>query len=349
MITVKLKLKLTKTQESKLNHWLWNLTGVYNWVIRKIELDAVDKIYHSEYDFIRMLSGHSKRMGVASTSIVETARTAYVAWERCFNKISRKPKFKGKRNKLNSIPFRKDIFKFGSEISLQGFDRVKFHKQDIPEGKIKTGRIIKRASGWYLSLTIETSPRSIEIRGNGAVGIDPGFKTSISLSNGDKIEQPKEFALASNRLAQAQRGGNKKLSARLQERIGNRRKDNNHKLSRKLISNNRLIVFSKDNIKKISKRFGKSVMDAGHFQLRSMLAYKSSFCGRQYIEVNSRYSTKTCSSCGLLSGPSGMNMLAVRFWECSVCGTHHDRDTNAAINTLKIGLGMSHGVLKPQE
>jgi hypothetical protein len=47
MVIRKLKLKLTKTQETKLESWLWHLTGVYNWAIRKIELDAHDKIYHN--------------------------------------------------------------------------------------------------------------------------------------------------------------------------------------------------------------------------------------------------------------------------------------------------------------
>lgn len=39
MIIRTLKLKLNKSQESKINEWLWNLTGVYNFAIRKIELD----------------------------------------------------------------------------------------------------------------------------------------------------------------------------------------------------------------------------------------------------------------------------------------------------------------------
>jgi transposase len=58
MIIRKLKLKLTKSQESLLNNWLWNLTSVYNWAIRKIELDSKNKIYYSKFSFQGLLSGH---------------------------------------------------------------------------------------------------------------------------------------------------------------------------------------------------------------------------------------------------------------------------------------------------
>lgn len=73
-----------------------------------------------------------------------------------------------------------------------------------------------------------------------------------------------------------------------------------------------------------------------------MLTYKSRTGGRQYLEVPSRFSTKTCSACGSLSGPSGYAGLSVRHWVCAVCGTAHDRDINAAVNTLNAGVGMTH-------
>ena len=44
MVQYQVKLKLNKTQEKQLNGWLWNLTGVWNWAIRTIELNAKNKI-----------------------------------------------------------------------------------------------------------------------------------------------------------------------------------------------------------------------------------------------------------------------------------------------------------------
>jgi len=67
--------------------------------------------------------------------------------------------------------------------------------------------------------------------------------------------------------------------------------------------------------------------------------HKSSSCGRRYIEVSSRNSTRTCSACGQLSGPSGLASLSVRQWACD-CGVTHDRDINAAVNVLIAARGM---------
>jgi len=139
-------------------------------------------------------------------------------------------------------------------------------------------------------LFIECNPKAIQKKAKGKIGIDPGYKTTLTLSTGEKINTPKEFAKAEKRLIQASKslGSPKKLKkgekrkepkfkrkgkllARIYERIKNKRKDNNHKLSRKLISENDFIAFSKDNIKGLAKRFGRSVAEASHYQLRQKI------------------------------------------------------------------------------
>jgi Putative transposase DNA-binding domain len=79
-----------------------------------------------------------------------------------------------------------------------------------------------------------------------------------------------------------------------------------------------------------------------HYQLRQMLSYKSPAGGTEYVEVDSKFSTRICSSCGAPKGPQGLAGLSVRHWGCSSCGATHDRDVNAAVNTLNVGLGRSH-------
>jgi IS605 OrfB family transposase len=228
-------------------------------------------------------------------------------------------------------------------IGILGLGRIRFYKQEIPVGKLKNCRVLKRASGWYAAITIDTDPAYIPHVADGVIGVDPGFKSLLTLSNGEVIEHPREREANELRLAQAMRGKNKKLIGRLHEREKNRRKDRNHKLSRRLVSENAEIYFSKDRRSKMVKNgFNKSVVSSGHYQLQRMLFYKCASSGRKYVEVDPKNSTMTCSACGSLSGPKGRRGLAVRQWTCEVCGTVHDRDVNAAKNTLIVGAGLAH-------
>ncbi len=345
MIQTQLKLRMCKTQERIAESWLPILGSVFNFAVRKIELNAKDKIYFSKNDFQNLLANHGERLEIPSHTLQGVLSTVYDAWKRCFKKIAGKPRLKGMRNKLTSIPFPDPIkAPKGNRIMLPSLGSVRFHKQDIPEGKIKCGRIVKRASGWYLCLFIDAEPKAIERTAFGEIGIDSGFSNLLTTSDGEIIEHPRELEASAERLAQAQRGHNKQLAARIQERIANRRKDRNHKLTTRLVSENVLIVWSKDNHKGIAKKFGKSVSSSAHAQIRGMLSYKSPTSGTTFIEAASKDSTKTCNECGRPSGPTGLAGLSVRSWVCRDCGASHDRDVNAAINTLNIGAGCAHEV-----
>jgi transposase len=343
MIQAQVKVRVNATVERQLDDWLFMLTGVWNWAIRKIEQDANDGIYYTAKDFQNLLADHGKKIGIPSHTLQGILLQAHQAWHRCFRKISGKPKLKGRRNRLNSIPFPDPIrAPEGACIKLAGIGRLRFHQQEIPAGKIKCGRLVKRASGWYLCLFIDAERQAIERVSEGAIGIDPGFTHLIATSDGEKVEHPKELQHTAQRLAQAQRGVNRKLVARLHERIVNQRKDRNHKLSLRLVQENAVIAFSKDNHKGIARSFGKSVASSAHAQLRQMLAYKCRAGGSRYAEVASRHSTRLCSACGDHTGPTGYAGLSIRHWVCSACGTPHDRDVNAAINTLIAGAGTAH-------
>jgi len=343
MIVRTLKLKLNKTQETTLNQWLNNLTGVYNWGFRKIECNAKNKIYFTPKTFQNLLANHGNKIDIPSHTIQGILIQVHTAWKRCFKKLSKKPKLKGQRNKLNSIPF-PDPFKFpiDNRIYIPGLGKIRFYKQELPEAKIKCGRILKKASGWYLCLWLDTEYKFPVKDTDKVVGIDPGFSTLLTLSDGTKIENPRELRKGATRLAQAQRGKRKKLAARLSEKQSNQRSDRNHKISRTLVENYATICYSNDNFKALSRtRFGKSVSEAGLGQLIGMLTYKSRLGGRKLIPVNSARTTMTCGNCWSLTGPTGFRGLKVRSWECSACGAVLDRDLNSAQVVLKIGLGTS--------
>lgn len=339
MIQCQLKLKPTKAQETRLEEWLFVLTGVWNWAIRKIELDKNDGVEYSSNAFHNLLADHGLKLGIPSHTIQGLLNQAYDAWRRFNRGQCGKPKLKGNRNKLNSIPL-PDPIKAAekSRIKLPFIGSCKFHKQAIPKGKIKCGRIVKRASGWHICLFIDAERERIFGESAGQIGIDLGFKDLIVTSDGHKVERPRELENLEDRIKQAQRGRRFKLAGRIHERAKNKRKDRNHKLSLNLVRGNQLIACSKDKLANISKTFGRSVLSSAHYQLRQIIAYKSRSGGTQYVEVDSRNSTKTCSACGALTGPTGYAGLKVRQWVCG-CGAEHDRDINAAINTLIAGAG----------
>jgi len=352
MISRELKLKPTKKQIQKFEEWLNILTGVYNFGIRKIKLNADNYIYFSKFDFINLCANHSEKLGIPSHTIQAILERSYNAWKCCFKKIFMKPRLKSVRNKLRSIPF-PDLLKrsriSNNKIDLPILKKIRYIKQEIPKGDIKNVKIIKRASGWYCQLWIDTNHNFPIKETTEKIGIDTGFKTLATLSNGIKYDNKRTFIKGQQRLAQAQRGKNKKLYARLSEKVANRRKDYNHKVSRQIVENYKEIYITKDTLNKQAKRFGKSVTDAGIAQLRNFILYKGDNHNRVVKLVDSKNTTRKCSNCGNLTGPIGMGSLAVRVWECMACGAFHDRDINAAMNVLKLGLGDSLNLSKPLE
>lgn len=100
-----------------------------------------------------------------------------------------------------------------------------------------------------------------------------------------------------------------------------------------------------------AKRCSKSIADAGWSELVRMLTYKAAWYGRRVVKIDRFFpSTKTCSECGTTGH---VLPLSVREWDCPDCGTHHDRDVNAAINIRTAGLagiacgeGVSLGTLR---
>jgi transposase len=83
----------------------------------------------------------------------------------------------------------------------------------------------------------------------------------------------------------------------------------------------------------------KSVTDASWSTFKNLLRYKASRHGGKFVEVDERFTTQICSSCGdkPKTRPRGIADLGIREWRCSSCGANHDRDVNAAKNILMIG------------
>jgi putative transposase len=86
MVQYQLKLRPTKGQARMLEQWLFHLASVYNFAIRKIELNTTDKIYFQKQDFQNLLAGHSEKLGIPSHTLQGVLCVAFDAWKRCVKK-----------------------------------------------------------------------------------------------------------------------------------------------------------------------------------------------------------------------------------------------------------------------
>jgi IS605 OrfB family transposase len=174
--------------------------------------------------------------------------------------------------------------------------------------------------------------------GTTSVGIDLGLKDAATCSDGQVLAS-RWYRNAEESLAAVQRAKKKKRVKAIHAKIANRRKDAMHKLSTKLVAGNAAIFVGNVSSSKLVKtRMAKSTLDAGWSMFKTMLEYKSRQAGVVFEEVNESWSTQTCSCCGSIEGPKGLEGLSVRRWVCQSCGTAHDRDINAAMNIKAKGL-----------
>lgn len=367
MIQFRIKLNPNKTQEKLLAEWFDICSGIWNWSIRKLELDGTDHIWHDRLQFNNILAGHSPKLGLPNSMLQGMLSRAWrhftTCWQANKGRYGAKPQklhLKSRSNPLKSIPFddARGIKVIGrNRLKLPKIKSIKFHYRRIPAGSIKCAVILREPSGYYLCLMIDAPIKKLNCQNGEMVGIDPGFKDFVSLSTGEKLNGPEtiETAIAKTeaRIKQAERGRDWNLVRRLHEKLRNQRKLRNHCVSKQIVQRFEVIAWSADNIASIAKQrktrnksgqkvkrkgFGASVTRAAHAKLRTMLKYKAVVNGREFIEVNSSGSTRKCSKCFSMTGPKGLRELGVREWICSNCGVHHDRDTNAAVNTLLTGL-----------
>lgn len=315
-------------------------TGVWNWALGQYLANGpVRPTYAS---LCRATRGHATRLGFNSMSLQGLLKDVDLSWRSYRSGLRGQPHWKGERNRLSSIPFRQAISVDGRSVQVPSLGRVRARGfRGLPEAKVLTCRLLRRPRGWYFALVLDAEPTAIPLVSSGAVGIDLGYSTLATLSTGEKIEAPNEYRRMEARIKQVQRSRSKRRAGRLMQSVALMRRTRNHQISRDLVSRFDAIYISKDNLKSFQRRWGKSVMNAAHGELRRMLATKSRQAGRVYLEVSNKNSTRLCSECGALTGPVGLQGLKVRAWACP-CGGQHDRDVNAAINTLMSGAVLAH-------
>jgi putative transposase len=246
---------------------------------------------------------------------------------------------RGARRSLGWVPFKAaSLRRKGRALRFCGKTFRVFERERLDGVKWRQGCFAEDAVGdWWLCLSVKVSVEQTAAPKE-AVGIDLGIKDAAVTSDGERLEAIRFYRDAQHRLGVLQRRGHLRQAKRLHRRIRRRRQDACHQFSRKIINTyQNIVVGDVSSLKLARTRMATSVLDSGWGMLKRMLQYKGEYASRSVQVVNERNTTRACSSCGALTGPSGLRHLVVRQWECVHCGESHDRDVNAARNILMAG------------
>lgn len=353
---------------------------VYNW-----GLDLKQKLWKEEQKSIgavelinrmasELKSEHEWLTEVNSQSLQYVLRQLTTAYDNFFKHKAKYPNFKSKfgQQKFNCpqhcrVDFRKgllEIPKFTGKNAI----RCKYHRTF--HGRIKRVTICKECDGrYYATILVDDNFNALPprpITEDTTIGIDTGIKSFAVLSTGEEIPTPHfsknekaHLARLQQSLSRKQKGsvnyGKAKLRvARLHSRVKHRREDFLHKLTHRLTHENQVscICVENLNVKGMTSNhhLAYSIQDAGLGEFYRQLEYKCQWYGVGYRVID-RFapSSKLCHVCGYKKTDL---KLSIRQWTCPECGTHHDRDVNAAINIKHIGLKAlptERGKVKPVE
>ncbi|MEG4271590.1 MULTISPECIES: RNA-guided endonuclease TnpB family protein [unclassified Microcoleus] len=267
------------------------------------------------------------------------------AYKNFFDKRAMLPKFKSKHGR-QSIGYPQNVKFDGDYINLPKIGLVFCRRHRDFEGDIKTVTVSRNPDGkHFISVLIDDGKEKPElVPADKAIGIDVGLTHFAIASDGSKFGNPKHFIKRQRNLKRKQqklyrkkKGSQNRKKARLvvakvHSKIARCREDFIQKLSRKIVNENQVIAVENLNIKGMVKNhnLASSISDVGWGMFCTMLKYKSESEGKQYVEIDRWFpSSKTCHVC--LNRVDNLT-LDVRAWSCQRCGTHHDRDVNAAIN-----------------
>jgi putative transposase len=264
------------------------------------------------------------------------------------------PTFK-KRHGKQSIQFPQNVKVLGNdEIKFPGnlgIVKARIHRELV--GSLKNVTVSKMPDGrYYASLLMDDGISKPATNEDGkAIGIDLGLLDFVVTSEGSKYQNPRHLKKHFGNLTRKQRKLSRKKDqttnkrrkaklavAKVHARIARVREDSRHKLSRKIVDENQIIVVENLAVKNMVKNhnLAKSISDAGWGMFCTMLKYKAEAEGKVYLEVGRFFPSSHLCSQTLLSLPK-MD-LSVREFNCPHCGNRHDRDINAALNIKNEGL-----------
>lgn len=277
--------------------------------------------------------------------------TAYYTTKRNNPKSKVKfPKLRSKKKGLGGFGIQNDRFSIsGNYVKIPCLGKVNISHQPRFQGKILSGRVKEKNGNFYFIVTYEIPKPEPLNPPNDSVGIDFGFTTHATLSNGEIYETQGYFRKAERKLKMLQRrfarkakGSKNRLKtkrrlAKLHGHVANQRKDFNHKMTKDVIKTNKVVCVETLSLETMVKwSLGKSIYDAAIGMAIRQLAYKSEMYGNWFQKVDRFYpSSKTCFHCKHVNKAL---KLSDRIWDCPNCGITLNRDFNAAQNIEFEGL-----------
>ncbi len=281
------------------------------------------------------------------------------------------PRFK-KRGQWDSITYPQyKAFPVDNQIKVPklGLIKIVYHRQIPDLAKIKTLSLIKEAGKWFACFSFELDTQA-ELKQDlsNAVGIDLGLIDFFYPSNGEPVSAPKYLRKSEEKLQKLQRklSNAKKRTDRyyrilkalkkVHYRVKCQRNDFLHKTVNDLLFTTDLVIHEDLNIltmirrpkpvqdekskeylpngATVKSRLNKSIADVGWGKFLSILNYKANEQGKGVVAVDPYMTSQKCSQCGEIVRKS----LSTRTHFCPHCGYFANRDKNAALNILRLGL-----------
>lgn len=273
------------------------------------------------------------------------------AWQSCFSGKSKAPNFK--KSFVNPVSIRVNQSARcvnSSHIQFPKLGKVRYvaSRQRPVDSITKSVTLYRDAGHWYASIVVHLKEEKVTPRTNSPVGIDLGITSFLVDSDGNATQSPKFLNKTLKQLKRAQQSlsrkvklsknwkKQKKVVAKIHQKIRFQRKDFLHKLSTQYSKNHGIIVVEDLKIANMikNKNLSRAISDQGWGTFVDMLAYKQEASGGKLLKVPAAYTSQTCYSCGCVHKDNRKTQAS---FACLQCGHTETSDINAAKNILALG------------